>query len=351
MRHIIGQHLIVGISGHTLTEDEKNFIVQNNISGIVLFSRNVAEPKQVRDLCAQIQSLRHQMKDKVPLYISIDMEGGRVARLKAPFTQWPPLRKLGDLDSPTATFNFAYSMATELKAVGINLNFAPCVDVFTNPKNTVIGDRSISSDPYMVEKHASALVRGYAKANVVPCVKHYPGHGNTVIDSHEDLPIEEASRQHLDEVELIPFKKAFRSRVQMTMTAHILYKNIDPDWPATLSEIFLKTIARQELRYKGLLITVRALQAGADLLHYCNEPASPPMAIEAILEAVKNGTLKKSDLEASHKRILSMKKDFLLDPDPLDFKTATQLIGHPDHFKLAQGIANGSVPPGLVNPM
>jgi beta-N-acetylhexosaminidase len=366
VKQLIGQHILIGVSGHSLTAWEKKFIVENNISGVVLFSRNVAEPKQIRDLCAEIQSLRLQTVDKTPLYIGIDMEGGRVARLKAPFTQWPPLKKLGDLDSPTVSFHFSHAMGLELKSVGINLDFAPCIDVFSNPKNTIIGDRAVSSHPEMVAKHASALIRGYLKAEVIPCGKHFPGHGDTVIDSHLDLPVEEASMERLNQVELVPFKKAFKSRMDLLMTAHIRFSKIDPEWPVTLSEVFLKKILREELRYKGLIITddldmkalashydkafipVRALQAGADLLLYCNEPESPPTAIEGIQKAIADGQLKKADLEITYKKILAMKKENIPHPDPMSFEDATKWIGNAEHFKLSQAIASGSVPAGLV---
>lgn len=366
MKTLIGQHMLIGVSGHALTAEEKKFITSNNISGICLFGRNVSEPKQVRELCAEIQSLRHQMEDKAPLFIGIDMEGGRVARLKAPFTVWPPLKVLGDLDNATASFHLSNKMGLELNAVGINLDFAPCVDIFTNPKNTVIGDRSISTDPELVAKHASALVRGYIKSGVISCAKHFPGHGNTVIDSHEDLPVEEADLQRLESTELIPFRRSFKARVEMVMTAHILYKNVDPDWPATLSEIFLKKILRDQCRYRGLVITddldmkamakhydrkqipVRALQAGADLLLYCNEPESPPRAIEGILEALSRGDLKAADLETSRQRILEVKKDKLQNPDPMPLEQALAIIGSEDHKSLAQALAKGELPAGMA---
>ncbi|MBC7740650.1 MAG: beta-N-acetylhexosaminidase, partial [Bdellovibrionaceae bacterium] len=334
IRELIGQHMLIGVSGAVLTQEEKKFITENNISGIVLFARNCIEPKQIRDLCAEIQSLRHKMKDRAPLFIGIDMEGGRVLRLKAPFTSWPPLKKIGDLDAPTVAFQFTQRMGVEMMAVGINLDFAPCVDVYTNPKNTVIGDRAVSSDPQQVEKMASALVRGYIKSGILSCAKHFPGHGHTIIDSHEEMPVEEATLERLNAVELVPFRKALRSRVDMVMTSHILFKNVDPKWPVTLSEIFLKKMLRNELKYRGLIITddldmkamakhydkaqipIRAMQAGADLLLYCNEPASPPIAIEGMIDAVAQGQLSKSDLEKSHSRILDVKKLKLLSPDP-----------------------------------
>jgi beta-N-acetylhexosaminidase len=359
MKTIVGQHFLIGVSGHTLTNDEKKFIVENNISGVVLFGRNCSEPKQIRDLCAEIQSLRHQMIEKTPLYVAIDMEGGRVARLKKPFTQWPALKKLGDLDSPTTSFSFAQAMGAELKAVGINLDFAPCLDVFSNPKNTVIGDRSVSVDPEMVAKHATALIRGYFKSEVIPCGKHFPGHGDTVIDSHEDLPIEQSDWERLQSLELIPFVKSFKSKMDLLMTAHIHFPKIDNEWPVTLSEIFLKQILRDKMNYEGLVITddldmkalakhydrtqipVRALQAGCDLLLYCNEPESPPRAIESILKALKDGQLKESDLNNTYSKILAMKKQNIPNPDPAPWNEAQSLIGHPDHLKLSLSILKG----------
>ncbi|MGZ3773562.1 MAG: beta-N-acetylhexosaminidase [Pseudobdellovibrionaceae bacterium] len=364
--HIIGQHFIIGVSGHALTSDEKKFIVENNIGGVCLFGRNVADPKQVHDLCTEIQSLRHQQIDKAPLFIGIDMEGGRVHRLKSPFTIWPPVRKLGEIDAPTVSFHFANRMGQELKAVGINLDFAPCVDVFTNPANTVIGDRSISSDPEMVAKHASALVRGYIKADVMTCAKHFPGHGNTLIDSHEDLPVEQVNFEKLESCELIPFKKTFKSRVDMVMTSHIKFPQIDPEWPVTLSEIFIKQIIRDEFRYRGLIITddlgmkamtkhysidevpVRALKAGVDILLYCNDPEVPPQAYEAVLEATAQGTLNIDALEESYRDILGAKKIRIPHPDPLPMSEVSKIIGNPEHLKIAAAIANGQVPEGLL---
>ncbi len=366
MNKLIGQHMLIGVSGHTLTNDEKKFIIDNNISGVVLFDRNIAEPKQLRDLCAELQSLRHKQQDKAPLFIGIDMEGGRVARLKEPFTIWPPLKKLGDLDAPTVSFHMANRMGQELKSVGINLDFAPCVDVFTNPKNTVIGDRSISTDPEMVAKHASALVRGYIKSEVMSCAKHFPGHGNTLVDSHEDLPVEELDKARLDACELIPFKKSFKARVEMVMTAHVMFPKIDDKWPVTMSEIFLKKILRDEMRYRGLIITddldmkalanhydkdtiaVRSLQAGADLILYCNEAESPARALETILTAVAQGQISKESLQQTHARILSVKKESLLNPDPMPYTEAQKIIGNPEHKKISEAIASGIVPDGLI---
>lgn len=366
IQHALGQHMFIGLSGLALTEEEKKFIIENNIGGVVLFGRNVQDPQQVHQLCSEIQSLRYQMPDKAPLFIGIDMEGGRVARLKSPFTIWPPLKKVGDLDNPTMSFHFSYCMGQELKAVGINLDFAPCIDIYTNPQNKVIGDRAISHDVNVVVKHASALVRGFIKAGVISCVKHFPGHGNTLLDSHEDLPIEDLDLSRLQQVELQPFKKAFRSRVDMAMIAHILFPKIDPDYPATLSELFIKKILKEECRYRGLVITddlgmkaltkrysteeiaVRALQVGVDLLLYCNEPEAPPRALEALIDACANGPLDNNQIEMNYKKILQYKLDHLKNPDPVPFEESLKWIGSEHHKDVAQALETGVVPPGLL---
>lgn len=365
IRASIGQHLFIGISGHSLTSEEKKFIVENNIGGICLFGRNVSEPKQVRDLCAEIQSLRYQQADKAPLFISIDMEGGRVHRLKAPFTVWPAVRKLGDLDAPAASFAFANCMGKELRAVGINLDFAPCVDVFTNPANTVIGDRAVSENPEKVAKHASALIRGYMKSGVITCAKHFPGHGNTIIDSHLDLPIEDVDLEHLKKRELIPFKQSMRSKVDMVMTSHIKFPKIDNEWPVTLSETFIQKIIRNEMKYDGFVITddlgmkamanyfgaehipVRAVQAGAELLLYCNEPETPPKAIEALIKAYETGAVIPAVFKKNHQKIIGFKENKLSEPDPLPLHSVLQIIGNPEHKELASAILKGEMPAGL----
>jgi beta-N-acetylhexosaminidase len=366
LNELVGQLTLIGISGHTLTTDEKKFIVENNISGVVLFSRNVAEPKQIYNLCHEIQELRHLMADKAPLFIGIDMEGGRVHRLKAPFTQWPPLKTIGDLDAPTVAFQFALQMGLELMAVGINLDFAPCVDIFNNPENTVIGDRAVSSDYLMVEKMTSALVRGYLKSGIFSCAKHFPGHGYTVIDSHEELPIEPHDLQRLHDVELLPFKKAFRSKVDMVMTGHISFPKIDPKWPVTLSELFLKNMIKEEMKYRGLIITddldmkamakhydkgeipVRSLEAGADLLLYCNEPDSPPVAIAAVVKAIESGRLLKADIEAAHAKVIAAKKEKSGMVNMLSFEEAMEVVGHKDHQYLANCLRQKVMPEGIA---
>ncbi|MGZ3721970.1 MAG: beta-N-acetylhexosaminidase [Bdellovibrionales bacterium] len=362
----IGQLLIIGIRDKVLTQDEAEFIITNNIGGVILFARNIESPEQTHALIKSIQSLRHKTRDKLPLFISIDNEGGRVLRHKAPFTIWPALGKLGKIDSTSLAFKFGMGMASELKAVGFNLDFAPCVDVLTNPKNTVIGDRSLSSDPEQVAKLASALVRGYIKGGIIPCAKHFPGHGNTLLDSHEALPVEDSDLERLREVEMVPFKKVFRARLDMVMTSHIKFQKIDPDFPVSLSEKFIQGILRTELRYRGLVISddldmkalannfsveeipVRALQAGTDILLYCNIFEHPQIALDAVSKAVKDHKISAKQIDESYNRVVTLKKDVLTKPDAEDYSKVSKLIGSPENQRLADAINSGDIPADLL---
>lgn len=364
---LLGQHVMIGLQGPTLLPEEKKFIIENEICGVTLFGRNAKEPQQIYELCKELHSLTPQTKNKVPLFVAIDMEGGRVARLKAPFTVWPALSKLGDIDSPTLSFHFAQAMGKELRAVGINLDFAPCADVLTHTENPAIGDRSLSSDPEIVAKHVSALIRGYMKSEVIPCVKHFPGHGNTKVDSHHDLPVESTDLDTLRNRELLPFKKALKSKIEMVMSSHIRFQNIDSEWPCTLSEKFLTDLLRQELKFQGLIITddlgmkamtsffpqekipVRALQAGANILLYCNDFDVPPMALESLKSALSAGDLNSDSLQNSYKKIVEMKKNNIKSIHMLSYNEVRNIVGHPDHQKLSQAIAEGKVPPELVS--
>lgn len=366
MNNLIGQHLIIGLQGTSLKKEEIDFITKNNIGGVCLFKRNVESPQQLHALTTELNSLKSKTPDKAPLFISIDMEGGRVHRFPPPFTQWPAVAQLGKIDSTSVAFKFASAMGAELRAVGINLNFAPSVDVLTNPKNTVIGDRAISHLPEEVAKIASALVRGYIKSGVIPVAKHFPGHGNTLLDSHDELPVEERTLAELETCELVPFKKVIRARLDMVMTSHIKFPKIDPDWPVTLSKKFVTEILRQNLRFRNLIITddlgmkaltkhfdlktivLGALNAGCNILLFCNEFDSPQLSIDIIEKAIADKSLSIEILRENHKQILALKSSGI-DPQAVNSESMSRIVGHPDHIKLAKAILDGNVPEELLS--
>ncbi|MDZ4661224.1 MAG: beta-N-acetylhexosaminidase [Pseudomonadota bacterium] len=363
----LGQSLIIGLKGKSLLPEEAKFIVENNIGGVILFDRNIEGPEQLFYLCAELQKLSLQMPDKAPLFISIDMEGGRVHRLKAPFTKWPSAKKIGDLNSSSVAFLVANCMGRELFAVGINVNFAPCADVLTIPTNTAIGDRAFSDNIDAVGKIASAFVRGLLKADIIACAKHFPGHGNTLIDSHDDLPVETATLAQLEEREIQPFKRAFRARLDLVMPAHIKFTNIDPDYPASLSRIFLKDLLHDKIRYRNLVITddmgmkaitknfevgqaaVLAYQAGANLILYCNDFAAPEMAIQALIAAAESKAIDALTITTNHKRIIDLKKSKIKNFNFGKYTAVEKIIGCEQHQEIARAIGEGRVPQGTTD--
>ncbi len=366
MKKLIGQQMMIGIQGTSLTEDEKKFLTENDIAGVTLFGRNVESPEQIHALVSELQGLRNQKSDHSPFFVAIDMEGGRVARLKAPFTQWPTAEKMSALDSTSVAFKFANMMGSELTAMGINLNFSPCIDVLTNPENEIIGDRALGKEPEIVAKLGSALVRGFIKSGIIPCAKHFPGHGGVKPDSHIELPEDDTDLDTLKNIHMSPFKKVFRARLPMVMTAHIRYKNLDPEWPATLSESIIRDYIRGEFKFRNLVISddldmkalrnhwevgeiaVRAIQAGCNILLYCNEFDSPQIAIDAIEKAVSDGAISKGTLEENAKLVAEIKENFIQQIDPVPFDQAAKLVGHANHKRLSQSIIEGDVPEDLL---
>ncbi|MBK9293818.1 MAG: beta-N-acetylhexosaminidase [Oligoflexia bacterium] len=362
----MGQTFIIGFDGKSPSADVQKFISDNCIGGVILFDRNVSDPIQLADMNNSLQNLI--LKSAPPMFISIDMEGGRVARLKSPFTVWPSMQTLGKIDSATLGFKFAETMGKELLSVGINMNFSPCVDIFTNPNNKVIGDRSFGSDAEVVSKMSSSVVRGFVKAGVIPCIKHFPGHGDTLIDSHDDLPVVEHDLARLEEVEFVPFKKAFRARAEFCMTAHIKLPKIDPEWPATMSHKILNDILRKHLGYRYLIITddmemkaitknypvevaaTQAVMAGCNVLLYCHTLEVQERALEAILKAVVDGKISESVIDSNYNAVLKIKKNNLSDPFKMaDVSQIPKIVGHPEHLSLAKCIAEGKIPPGLTS--
>ena len=355
LRHLIHQSMIVGLQGVHLTSEEHNLFAKENMGGVILFDRNIESPKQLHDLILNLQSLASHSPDEKPLWIAIDMEGGRVQRLKEPFTKWPTMQCLGNKASPSLAFDFAQALGRELKAIGVNLNLAPCLDVLTHPDNQVIGDRALSHQPEIVERIGSAIVRGLIKSDILPCGKHFPGHGGVSIDSHKALPETDMSLEDMQK-HLAPFKRAFRSGLKLLMTAHIKYSHIDPDWPGTLSPKILKELACKDLNYKYFIISddldmkalrnhwsvediaVQAVRAGCHLLLYGNDFESPLLAGEAIEKAVLNGLISKESLKANHHRIVDLKAQALMPFQAMPYQDVLQVVGQEEHQKLAQSI-------------
>jgi beta-N-acetylhexosaminidase len=280
-----GQLLFAGFEGLEPPEDLARLIAAGRIGGIVLFARNIGDPEQVRNLNAALHACA---PEGAPLLIAIDQEGGRVQRLLDPWTQWPPMQRLGETDDPELTAAVARALAVELSDLGIGLDFAPCVDVDTNPANPIIGDRSFGSEPTRVAVHAAHFIRAMQEAGVASCAKHFPGHGDTACDSHFELPRLDHDLARLRAVELLPFTSAIETGVASIMTAHVLLPALDAKRPATLSPDVM-AILRDELAYDGVVFSDDLeMKAVAD--HH-----SPKAMVDGCLEADLDSLLVCSD--------------------------------------------------------
>ncbi|PWU53735.1 sugar hydrolase, partial [Micromonospora globispora] len=275
------------------------------LGSVVLFARNIVDSEQLAALTA---TLRAERPDVI---VAIDEEAGDVTRIEsARGSSRPGNFALGIVDDPALTEAVARDLGTELAAAGVTLNYAPDADVNSNPDNPVIGVRSFGADPALVARHTAAWVRGLQAGGVAACAKHFPGHGDTRIDSHHDLPRIGGDRARLDAVELAPFRAAVAAGVQAVMTGHLLVPALDPELPATLSPRILGRLLREELRFQGVVVTdavemravadrygfagaaVRALAAGADAICVGGERAREQDARhlrDAIVAAVTAG--------------------------------------------------------------
>ena len=319
----LGQLIMTGISGTTLTTVEEKFLESENIGGVILFAHNYESPAQLAELINNIQRCRNEY----PLFISVDQEGGRVCRFRNGFSKIPPMWDVGRIDSPKLAFHLAKIIAAELTACGVNVNFAPVCDVLINPMNKVIGDRAFGSTEEVVSKFVSSFIRGFQTNNILACAKHFPGHGSTTKDSHFDLPIVKRTLEELRETEFKSFTKAIKARVEFVMMAHLVVDSIDTELPTSLSPKAYD-ILRNELRYTGMIITddmemkaitdnytlekaaVMAISAGADIIEYRSFESSVA-ALEALKEAKKVKSLRNELIQEKVNRINQAKKSHL----------------------------------------
>lgn len=351
-RDKIGQLFMVGFDGTTVSADLAAFIKEYKPGGVILFSRNLESTEQIVDLTNELQ----RCSPHSPLLISIDQEGGRVSRLPKEFTIFPPCEVLGRCNSLELAYAAAATTAKELRAVGINMNMSPVLDVNSNPANPVIGDRAFGSDPAVVCELAVPTVGGLQDNGVVACGKHFPGHGDTTVDSHKELPLVAASRERLERIELPPFRHAVARGVATMMTAHVLYSALDDQRPATLSPAIIGSLLRKELQYDGVVLTddlemhaiidhygieeatVQSILAGCDMPLICKDRNREAAAISALDKAVADGTISTQRLEVSLARIARLKQRFLVPYKPVSVSDAKLIVGCRTHRALLRSI-------------
>ena len=355
IRHEIGQLLFGSLSAMTVTPEMRSLAREFQLGGLVLFNRNIEAPMQVAELSSDVQALAPQL----PLWISIDQEGGRVARLGEPFTKWPPMNVLGRCGDVQLASKFAAALAAELQAVGVTLNFSPVLDIYTNPKNSVIGDRALGTDASTVAKLGAAIIHGFQDSGIAACGKHFPGHGDTVDDSHIKLPVIEHDLERLRRVEILPFHAAVEAGVAFIMTAHLLIPSIDDKNATTFSKRIVEGILRKELKFSGVILgddlemkavsatqtvsdaAVQAVIAGCDGILICSgEIETQVAALEALLYAVEDGRISRNRIEDALKRQRNAKEKFLTETPARDHLDRSRIIGCDQHKRIADEMAS-----------
>ncbi len=325
LRQKLGQMVMCGFDGTAPTEGILRLIREYRVGGVIYFRRNIGRVAEVAELSRRLREANDAL-GAPPLWIAVDQEGGMVARIDREVALAPGNMALGAAGKPELAYEAARISGMELRQMGINLNFAPCVDVNNNPANPVVGVRSFGENPELVASLGAAAVRGYQEVGVSACAKHFPGHGDTEADSHHELPLVPHSRERLEQVELPPFRSAILAGVDAIMTAHVRFPACDPGGvPATLSPAILGGLLRKELGYKGVIVTdclemnaisqtvgvgrgaVLAVAAGADMVLVSHREDRQVEALEALYTAVESGELPMARIDEAVGRILRAK--------------------------------------------
>lgn len=346
-KELLGECFIAGFPGKSIQTETAEFWKRSHIGGVLIFAHNYESPEQILKLCNQIQSHRKDL----PLWISVDHEGGRVQRFKKGFTIIPKALAIAKTQSVKLCHDISSLTARELHSVGININFTPVADVNTNPDNPVIGDRAYGDDAEVVSEFVAATTRGHLENHVQTCVKHFPGHGDTSTDSHFALPRVETDAATLRSREFLPFISGFKAGCNMVMTAHMLVPSLDPKNTATMSSRILKDILRKELGFDGLIISDDlemkaitdhfgeadaprlALEAGCDLLIYRSEPATRK-AYDALMGFLDKGELDPQIVITAAERSRELKQKVLLPYQDARWEIAQSLLATESHQKI-----------------
>lgn len=329
----IGQMMFAGVAGTALQQETSSLIHDFKVGGMILYGNNLETTTQSVNLVNDL--MKANADNRLPLFIGTDQEGGNVVRLPRALTNFPTNQKIGAINEARFSYEIGSLLGEQLKAFGFNLDFAPVLDVNSNPKNPVIGDRSFSNNPQIVSELGIQTMKGLASQQVIPVIKHFPGHGDTSVDSHLALPKVEKSLKDLNETELIPFKAAIESGADVVMVAHILLPKIDQNYPSSMSKEVITGILREQIGFDGVVMTddmtmgaianhynmgqaaVAAVKAGNDIVLMAHGFSNVTSAIEAIKAAVNNGEISEAQINESVRRIIHLKQKYQLVNTPV----------------------------------
>lgn len=327
----IGQLVVSGFYGTTLDENILKLIKEDKISGVILFNRNV---KDSSTLLSLNNSLKESNKNnKLPLFISVDEEGGLVTRMPKDIKRLPTNKYIGSLNNKDLSYKVGEILGEQLSYFGFNMNFAPVLDINSNPNNPVIGDRSFGNNKDTVASLGTSTMKGIQSKNIISVVKHFPGHGDTSVDSHINLPVVNYDINRLKSFEFVPFKTAIQNGADAVMVGHILLPKIDSKYPSSMSYEIVTNILRKDLGFNGLVVSddmtmgaitekysieeasIKSINAGVDLLLVCQKYENTENVLKALKEAALNGTISKERLDNALYNIISIKKKYLLNKE------------------------------------
>lgn len=318
----IGQMVLSGFNGTDFNGELDTLINDLKVGGVILFSRNIEDSKQLKKLNLDIE----EVNKNIPLFISIDEEGGRVNRLAKNIKKFESAKSIGDKGDVKYAYENGKEIGKTLKEHKINMNFAPVLDIYSNSKNTVIGDRAFGNNEKIVETMGISTMQGLKDEEVIPVIKHFPGHGDTEVDSHIGLPVVEKSIDQLYDFEFVPFKKAIESGADAVMVSHILMKQIDDKNPATLSYDLITGILRNDMKFSNVIITddmcmkaitnrlsveeasIKSIKAGSDIVLIGSDISKTKSVIEKIKLEVEANEISEKRIDESVYSILKLKE-------------------------------------------
>jgi beta-N-acetylhexosaminidase len=331
----IGQMVIIGVNGTAVSEQTRDLIEHYHVGGIILYKNNIIDKAQTTDFLNELKQVNTK-QNKLPLWLSVDQEGGRVSRMPDEYTKLPTNRAIGKINKAEFSYKLGKILGKELHSVGFNMDFAPVLDINSNPNNPVIGDRSFGADAKLVSRLGVQTMLGIQAQKVAAVVKHFPGHGDTSVDSHLDLPIVQTDLKRLRTFEWLPFQAAIEHNVDAVMVAHILLPKIDPDHPASFSKIIITNYLRNELKYNGVVMTddmtmggivnhyelkdaaVQSIIAGSDVIMVAHEYSKAKEVLTNLKSKVETGALSKQRIDQSVYRILQLKMKYAIQDQALE---------------------------------
>ncbi|MDD4565040.1 MAG: beta-N-acetylhexosaminidase [Eubacteriales bacterium] len=328
LKEKVGQLVMAGVDGYETDVNSKQLLQDYHVGGFVFLKKNVKDAQQMLNLVNALKETNGM--NRIPLFLALDEEGGRVSRMPSEFKKIPSSQQIGAQNNGELAKRAGGILGKEVKAFGMNVNFAPVLDIFSNPENTVIGDRAFGAHPELVSKLGIQVMKGIQEQKIISVVKHFPGHGDTLVDSHEDLPRVYYDLERLKSFELIPFSQAIANNADAIMLAHILLPKIDPDYPATFSEALINGVIRKGMNYDGVVITddmtmgaiaenydigeaaVKSIRSGSDIVLVCNDFDKEVAVLKAIHAAAETGIIPSDRIDESVCRILKLKEKYAL---------------------------------------